>query len=96
MKVGIIGGGGIVGASAGFALQLGGIVHEIVIVDLNADLADGQALDMMHGAPAIADQVIDAIVSAARTEKIGDGKIFVYDVDRIIRIRTGEEDQDAL
>ncbi|MBL6918567.1 P-II family nitrogen regulator [Arenicellales bacterium IMCC55707] len=45
---------------------------------------------------AIADQVIDAIVSAARTEKIGDGKIFVYDVDRIIRIRTGEEDQDAL
>ena len=45
---------------------------------------------------AIADQVIDAIVSAARTEKIGDVKIFVYDVDRIIRIRTGEEDQDAL
>ena len=45
---------------------------------------------------AIADQVIDAIVSAARTEKIGDGKIFVYYVDRIIRIRTGEEDQDAL
>ena len=45
---------------------------------------------------AIADQVIDAIVSAARTENIGDGKIFVYDVDRIIRIRTGEEDQDAL
>ena len=60
MKVGIVGGGGIVGASAGFALQLGGIVHEIVIVDLNADLADGQALDMMHGAPAIADQVITA------------------------------------
>ena len=42
MKVGIIGGGGIVGASAGFALQLGGIVHEIVLVDVNADLADGQ------------------------------------------------------
>ena len=60
MKVGIIGGGGIVGASAGFALQLGGIVHEIVIVDVNADLADGQALDMMHGTPAIADQVITA------------------------------------
>ena len=48
------------------------------------------------GDSAIADQVIDAIVSAARTEKIGDGKIFVYVVDRIIRIRTGEEDQDAL
>ena len=58
MKVGIIGGGGIVGSSAGFALQLGGVVHEIVIVDANADLADGQALDMLHGTAAIADQVI--------------------------------------
>jgi L-lactate dehydrogenase len=60
MKVGIIGGGGIVGSSAGFALQLGGIVHEIVIVDANADLADGQALDMLHGTAAIADQAIYA------------------------------------
>jgi L-lactate dehydrogenase len=60
MKVGIIGGGGIVGSSAGFTLQLGGIVHEIVIVDANADLADGQALDMLHGTAAIADQVIYA------------------------------------
>lgn len=60
MKVGIIGGGGIVGSSAGFVLQLGGIVHEIVIVDANADLADGQALDMLHGTAAIADQVIHA------------------------------------
>ena len=60
MKVGIIGGGGIVGSSAGFALQVGGLVHEIVIVDANADLADGQALDLLHGSPAIADQVIRA------------------------------------
>jgi L-lactate dehydrogenase len=60
MKVGIIGGGGIVGSSAGFALQLGGVVHEIVIVDANADLADGQALDMLHGTAAVADQVITA------------------------------------
>ena len=45
---------------------------------------------------AILDQVIDAIVGAAHTEKIGDGKIFVYDVERILRIRTGETDQDAL
>jgi L-lactate dehydrogenase len=60
MKVGIIGGGGIVGSSAGFALQLGGIVHEIVIVDANPELADGQALDMLHGTAAIADQSIHA------------------------------------
>jgi L-lactate dehydrogenase len=60
MKVGIIGGGGIVGSAAGFALQLGGIVHEIVIVDANPELADGQALDMLHGTAAIADQAIYA------------------------------------
>ena len=40
--------------------------------------------------------VIEAIIAAARTEKIGDGKIFVYDVESIYRIRTGETDQDAL
>ena len=44
----------------------------------------------------ILDLVIEAIITAARTEKIGDGKIFVYDVERIYRIRTGETDQDAL
>ncbi|MBL1353501.1 MAG: P-II family nitrogen regulator [Zetaproteobacteria bacterium] len=42
------------------------------------------------------DAVIQAIVGAARTNKIGDGKIFVTDVERVIRIRTGEEDSDAL
>jgi len=44
----------------------------------------------------ILDAVIEAIIAAARTEKIGDGKIFVYDVQSIYRIRTGETDQDAL
>ena len=44
----------------------------------------------------ILDPVIEAIIAAARTEKIGDGKIFVYDVESIYRIRTGETDQDAL
>ncbi len=38
----------------------------------------------------IADQVIEAITAAARTGKIGDGKIFVIDIDQAIRIRTGE------
>ena len=41
-------------------------------------------------------EVIDAIASAARTGKIGDGKIFVSSIERTIRIRTGEEDADAL
>ena len=44
----------------------------------------------------ILDAVIEAIIAAARTEKIGDGKIFVYDVESIYRIRTGETDQAAL
>ena len=44
----------------------------------------------------ILDSVIEAIIAAARTEKIGDGKIFVYDVESIYRIRTGETDEDAL
>ncbi len=42
------------------------------------------------------DQVIDAIVKAARTGKVGDGKIFVTDLQRVIRIRTGETDKSAL
>ena len=42
------------------------------------------------------DACIDAITSAARTGKIGDGKIFVSDVDRVVRIRTGEENEAAI
>ena len=42
------------------------------------------------------DAVIAAIVEAAGTGKIGDGKIFVTNVERVVRIRTGEEDADAL
>jgi len=45
---------------------------------------------------AIVDQVIDAIQGAARTGKIGDGKIFVADLNQVIRIRTGETGNDAL
>ncbi|MEZ5788280.1 MAG: P-II family nitrogen regulator [Xanthobacteraceae bacterium] len=42
------------------------------------------------------DQVLEAVVSAARTGQIGDGKIFVSTVDQVIRIRTGEIDSAAL
>jgi nitrogen regulatory protein P-II 2 len=42
------------------------------------------------------DKVVDAIVAAAKTGQIGDGKIFVTDVGQAIRIRTGETDNDAL
>jgi nitrogen regulatory protein P-II 1 len=42
------------------------------------------------------DRCVDAIVSAARTGKIGDGKIFITSVEKAIRIRTGELDDDAV
>jgi nitrogen regulatory protein P-II 1 len=42
------------------------------------------------------DACIEAITGAARTGKIGDGKIFVSSVDRVVRIRTGEEDEAAI
>ncbi len=42
------------------------------------------------------DQVVDTIRSAANTGKIGDGKIFVIPIERIIRVRTGEENHDAI
>lgn len=45
---------------------------------------------------ALADDVIEAITKAAHTGKIGDGKIFVIDIERAVRIRTGETDTDAL
>jgi nitrogen regulatory protein P-II 2 len=44
----------------------------------------------------VADKVVEAIVAAARTGQIGDGKIFVTPIDHALRIRTGETDSDAL
>ncbi|HRF57619.1 MAG TPA: P-II family nitrogen regulator [Campylobacterales bacterium] len=42
------------------------------------------------------DKVVDAIVQAARTGKIGDGKIFVSDISRVVRVRTGETGSEAI
>jgi nitrogen regulatory protein P-II 1 len=42
------------------------------------------------------DMVVDKIIAAARTGEIGDGKIFVYPVDQIVRIRTGEKNLEAV
>jgi nitrogen regulatory protein PII len=40
--------------------------------------------------------VVDAIVNSARTGRIGDGKVFVYGIDKAVRVRTGETDSNAL
>jgi nitrogen regulatory protein P-II 1 len=42
------------------------------------------------------DTAIETIIGAAKTGKIGDGKIFVSDVQKVVRIRTSEEDEDAI
>ena len=60
MKVTIIGGGGRVGSCAAFALQCAGLVAEIQILDANQDLAQGEALDLLHGSAFCGDQKIYA------------------------------------
>jgi nitrogen regulatory protein P-II 1 len=47
-------------------------------------------------ADGMADQVVEVIQNTARTDKIGDGKIFVLDVDQAVRVRTGETGDDAI
>jgi nitrogen regulatory protein P-II 1 len=61
------------------------VVDFLPKVKLEVVVADNQA-----------DRVVEAIAAAAQTGRIGDGKIFVMSVDRAIRIRTGERDEDAL
>lgn len=60
MKVAIIGGGGRVGSCAAYALQCGGLVSEIQILDANKDMAEGEALDLLHGSAFAGDQKIYA------------------------------------
>ncbi|CAE09553.1 P-II family nitrogen regulator [Wolinella succinogenes] len=43
-----------------------------------------------------ADKIVDTIVATAKTGKIGDGKIFVTDVSKVVRVRTGETDEEAI
>jgi L-lactate dehydrogenase len=60
MKVSIIGGGGLVGSNAAYALQCGGAVSEICLIDANKDAALGHATELLHGSCLTADQRITA------------------------------------
>lgn len=60
MKVSIIGGGGRVGSNAAYALQIGGLAKELAIVDVARDMAEGEALDLRHGASVAGSQKIYA------------------------------------
>ncbi|MFO0959920.1 MAG: lactate/malate dehydrogenase family protein [Isosphaeraceae bacterium] len=61
MNVSIIGGGGLVGSCAGYALQCGGVVAGIDLIDVSGDLVKGQALDLLHGSALAADQRIRSV-----------------------------------
>ena len=61
------------------------------VVDFLPKVKVEAAVDAQH-----VERAIEAIESAARTGKIGDGKIFVYDLEQVVRIRTGETGVDAL
>jgi len=73
MKVSIIGGGGLVGSMAAYALQLGGVVSHLCLIDANKDLALGQATDLLHGASLAADQRI----TAGDYEEVADSNVVV-------------------
>ena len=60
MKVSIIGGGGLVGSMTAYALQCGGVVNDICLIDANQDVAQGQAIDLLNGACLVGDQRIYA------------------------------------
>src|SRR6202035_2767755 len=60
MKISIIGGGGLVGSMTAYALQCGGVVSSLCLIDADQDMAQGQATDLLHGAALVADQRISA------------------------------------
>jgi nitrogen regulatory protein P-II 1 len=89
---------GIVGLTVsevkGFGRQ-GGHTELYRGAEYNVDFLPKVQLDMVVADDTV-DRVFEIIASAARTGKIGDGKVWVTDVERIMRIRTGELDADAI
>jgi L-lactate dehydrogenase len=73
MKVSIIGGGGLVGSSAAYALQCGGAVSQLCLIDANADAAKGHALELLHGACMTSDQRL----SAGGMEEVANSNVVV-------------------
>ena len=78
----------------GFGRQ-GGHVETYRGAEYRVDLIPKVRLDVLVD-DAIADDVVDTIVKSAATGKIGDGKVWVTEASRVVRIRTGEEGRDAI
>lgn len=78
----------------GFGRQ-GGHVETYRGAEYSVDLIPKVRLDILVD-QSVVDQVVDVLVKAAGTGKIGDGKVWVTDVSRVVRIRTGEEGTSAI
>lgn len=78
----------------GFGRQ-GGHVETYRGAEYNVDLVPKVRLDILVD-QSVVDHVVDVLVKAAGTGKIGDGKVWVTDVSRVVRIRTGEEGTSAI
>jgi len=78
----------------GFGRQ-GGHVETYRGAEYKVDLVPKVRLEILVD-QAIADKVVNALVKAAGTGKIGDGKVWVTEVSRVVRIRTGEEGPEAI
>ena len=78
----------------GFGRQ-GGHVETYRGAEYKVDLIPKVRLDVLVD-DSIVDEVVDAIVKSALTGKIGDGKVWVTEASRVVRIRTGEEGRDAI
>jgi len=78
----------------GFGRQ-GGHVETYRGAEYKVDLIPKVRLEMVVD-DAVADRVVEVVVKSAATGKIGDGKVWVSDVSRVVRIRTSEEGRDAI
>ena len=83
-----------VSEASGFGRQ-GGHVEVYRGAEYTVDLVPKVRIEVVVSDDVVV-QVIDAIVRAARTEKIGDGKVWVVPVEQVIRVRTGESGESAL
>ena len=83
-----------VSEASGFGRQ-GGHVEVYRGADYTVDLIPKVRIEVVV-ADEVVEEVIEAIVRAARTEKIGDGKVWVVPVEQVIRVRTGESGESAL
>mgnify|MGYP001814754826 CR=1 FL=1 len=78
----------------GYGLQKGE-THMYRGADLGADYIPRLQMDIVTSSDKV-EEIMTTIEQAGRTGNVGDGKIFVYDIERVVRIRTGERDKDAV